>query len=150
MIKTVAKQHEGRALPVRSHLEFVSDVFPPNQDEGETINPGLFGENLARFLAEQLPLHGFRVTRVHPEDWGWRIQLESAPFDLWIGCGHQDGTDNGFLCFIEPSKPYIRKWLRKFDTRQTIERLADAMQLILVESGSARELRWWSEAEVRT
>ncbi|HVI89805.1 MAG TPA: hypothetical protein VM659_15970 [Dongiaceae bacterium] len=130
---------------MRSHLEFVSEAFPPVPGEDKAVNPGLFGQNLALFLAEQLPQHGYTVERVHPEDWGWRIALAHEPCPLWIGCGHQDGPDDNFLCFIEPSKPVIRRWLKKIDTTEVTERLAQTLQTILEQSGKVRELHWWGE-----
>lgn len=127
---------------MRSQLEFMSDAFPPNPDEENTVNPGRFGESLARFLAAQLPLHGYQVRNVYAEDWGWCVELHHEPFALWIGCGNQEETENGFLCFVEPSRPFIRKWFRKYDTRSIVDQLRTTMERILQDSGKIRELRW--------
>lgn len=132
---------------MRTHLEFVSTAFPPEPDEDELINPGLYGRRLVQFLSDQLPRHGFAVSCVTPEDWGWRIDLENPAFPLWLGCGNYQRHENCFLCFIQPSRPFVRQLLRKIPTTDTVERLAAALQTILEQSGKAQQLRWWSEGE---
>lgn len=114
------------------------------------MNPGRFGKRLAEFLAAQLPTFGFVVGSIGAEDWGWMVEVASAAFPLWIGCGNCDEKSNAFPCFIEPSKPYIRKWLSRIDTTQRVEELAVAMDAILVSSGKVSELRWWAEDEAQT
>jgi len=95
-----------------------------------------------------LPSAGFEVEDLISEDWGWSVRLPHDPLALWIGCGFYPECEDGFLCFIEPSKPYIRTWLKRLPTVQPVERLADAVERILRESKSVRDLRWWTEAEV--
>ncbi len=113
---------------MRTHLEFRSgDLFDEQNKDGEPR-----GETVARLLADHLPAHGFQPARIHAEDWGWRVQLANDTFPLWIGCGHYEEYPDGHLCFIEPSQPYVRRWLKR----------------IVQGSGKARDLRWWTGAEV--
>jgi len=84
---------------------------------------------------------------VFPEDWGWRLDLQNDAFPLWVGCCTYEEYENGFLCFIEPSKPVIRQWLKSIQTSETVERLATALEQVLQQSGKAQDLRWWTEAE---
>ena len=44
-------------------------------------------------------------------------------YRLWIGCGNYEEYPDGFLCFIEPSKPFVRKWFRKIDTTDRLSAL---------------------------
>ena len=37
------------------------------------------------------------------------VEIENQAFPLWVGCANYDGTENEFQCFIEPSKPFVRK-----------------------------------------
>ena len=134
---------------MKTHLEFVSKAFPPAPGEDKVINPGRFGKRLAEFLRQQLPIYGFAVKSLGPEDWGWRVELEHAAFPLWIGCGNYEEFDHGFLCFIEPSKPVIRKLFGKVDTTATVEKLSDALEAVLRKSGQVSQLRWWAEGEAR-
>lgn len=133
---------------MRTNVEFQSLAFPAvGEDAG--VNPGRYGKSLADFLSASLPRHGFAVKAVIAEDWGWRIDLRDEDFPLWIGCGNYDDFENGFLCFIEPSRPFVRHWLKRIETSSAIERLATALENILVSSGKVTRLRWWTEAEVQ-
>ena len=132
---------------MRTHLEFVSTAFPPEPGEDEEVNPGRYGKRLAEFLSGELSRQGYAVLRIYPEDWGWRIDLENGDFPLWLGCGNYQQYENGFLCFIEPSRPLVRRLLKKIPTTDTVERLAEALQMILARSGKAQQMRWWTKDE---
>lgn len=133
---------------MRTHLEFLSDEFPPYPGEEEEINPGRYGKRLAEFLAEKLPAHGFSVQAIDFEDWGVRIDIANPEYAVWIGCGNYEEYENGFLCFIEPSKPFVRKFFKKLPTAPIVETLAAAIEQILISSGKVMNLRWWSERDV--
>jgi len=102
---------------VRTHVEFRSDAFPAMPGETEHVNDGRWGRRLADHLAAQLALRGFGSSHVSAEDWGWMVGLENDKFPLWVGCGNCEEHPDGFLVFIEPSKPFVRRRLRKIDTR---------------------------------
>jgi len=127
---------------MRTNLEFRSSALLADTPEDAPQ-----GETTARFLAERLPAHGFEIDKVHVEDWGWRIHIHHEAFPLWIGCGFYPEYPDGVLCFIEPAKPFLRRWFRKIPTLETVERLADALERIVADSGLAQDLRWWSEDE---
>jgi hypothetical protein len=132
---------------MRTNLEFRSTAFPACPGEDEESNPGRYGKRLAEFIAAGLPKHGFGVANTSAQDWGWRIDLRSEQFPLWIGCGNYEEHDDGFLCFIEPSRPYVRRWFRRIPTSDTIDRLADALEETLLSAGDVRNLRWWTDDE---
>jgi hypothetical protein len=132
---------------MRTHVEFISTDFPTYPGEEEEINPGRYGKRLAEFIAAGLPQHGFKVDGLINEDWGWMISLENQAFPLWVGCGNYEEFENGFLCFIEPSKPYVRKWFSKIETQPTTDRLVNALDDILSSSNKISRLRWWAENE---
>ena len=127
-------------------MEFISSEFPAEPGEDKQINPGRFGKKLANYIAQQLPAHGYSVILVGTEDWGWYVELQNEEFPLWVGCGNLEKSQTGFLCFIEPSKPFVRKWFRKIDTSATIGKLATALEALLLGSGKVSNLRWWSES----
>ena len=130
-----------------THVEFRSDRYPADEGEEELINPGLWGRRLAEFLCLKLPAHGFRTAEPVAEDWGWHIDVANHDFALSIGCGHYQEYPDGFLCFIEPHIPYVRKFLRKVDTRERVAALQRALDSILVEADGIREKRWWTYGE---
>ena len=134
---------------MRAQFEFVSAEFPPYPGEDrQPRNPGRYGLRLAEYLARELPAHGFPVRTIGVEDWGVMVELENRDYPLWIGCGNYEEYENGFLCFIEPSTPFVRKWFRKFPNAAIVERLAGALETILLSSGKVAGLRWWSENEL--
>lgn len=131
---------------MRTHFEFRSAAFPAYEGESEQINPGRHGKRLAEFLAAELPKHGFPVRTIGVEDWGWMVELQHEEFPLWVGCGNQDDSADEYVCFIEPSKPAVRKWLKTIDTRTTVEQLAAALDGILRAHADTRDFHWLDEA----
>jgi len=127
---------------VKTQVEFRSDKFPAYEGEEEEINPGLWGKRLAEYLKAKLPALGFEPEAIIVEDWGCLLSIKNDAFPLAIGCGHQYGDDDQFLCFIEPSKPVIRKWFKKIDTIQQVERLSAALQDIFASDADIREVKW--------
>jgi hypothetical protein len=132
---------------MKTHVEFTSTEFPAYPGEDKEINPGIFGKRLAEFLAENLPHQGFKVLCIGAEDWGWMVEIENQGFPLWIGCANYDESENQFQCFIEPSKPFVRKWFSKMETGPIVEKLAAAPEVVLLQSGKVSQLRWLSDDE---
>lgn len=132
---------------MRTHVEFRSDAFAAEPGEEEQINPGRWGIALARYLRSELNARGFSGGEPFFEDWGCCIPIENDAFSLWVGCGNYEEYPDGFLCFIEPSKPTIRKLFRKIDTSERIEAVAEAIDAALRTYPSIRDLRWWTPNE---
>ena len=137
---------------MRTHVEFRSDLFPPYPGEEDEINPNLWGKRFAEFLQLKLVEQGIAVgDQGDPfvEDWGVGFHIENTPFDMWIGCGRYQQWEDGYLVFIEPSKPTVRKGLfGKVDTRADVERVANAIDRILLEEPAIKDVRWWREDEL--
>jgi hypothetical protein len=133
---------------MRTHVEFRSDKFPSDDPEGE-MNPGRYGRRLAEFLEEQLPTHGIQTVGTNMEDWGYLIEIDNKRFPIWIACGNYEEYPDGFLCFLKPSKPTIRKMFRTIDTTADLERVAAALDRILRSDAGIRDVRWWTEEESR-
>ena len=128
---------------MRSHIEFRSEALL----KADAPSRDVHGQSVANLLADQLPQHGYEIIEVAPEDWGWRVQLKNETFPLWIGCGHYEEYPDGHMCFIEPSKPYVRRWLKRVDTGEVIEPLATAIERVLCASALVSNVRWWTDAE---
>lgn len=132
---------------MKSHVEFRSDKFPAYEGEGEEINPGRYGKRLAEFMAAGLRSRGFEPGELVGEDWGWVVPIKNDSFKLWIGCGNYEEYPDGFLCFIEPHAPFIRKLFKKIDTQQRVEALRQAMDEVLSETAGIRDKKWWTHEE---
>ena len=115
---------------MQTHVEFRSDRFPAYDGEEQQVNPGRWGRRLAEFLRDNLRKEGFQAQELVAEDWGWMLPIENDQFPLWIGCGNYEEYADGFLCFIEPHTPFVRRLLwpapffetvLNFDTHRSLQ-----------------------------
>jgi len=132
---------------MRTHVEFRSNSFPGVPEEDAIVNPGRWGKRLAEYLHAELSKHGFPGTAPYLEDWGWAVPITNTAFPLWMGCGNYEEFPDGFLCFIEPSKPTVRKLFRKIDTTERVAALADCLDKILRSHREIHSIRWWAPGE---
>ena len=135
---------------METYVEFRSDQFPPYESEQYEVNPGRYGKRLADFLQQGLFKRGFEAEKPSAEDWGWIVNIRNDHYRLWIGCGNYDEyPEDGFLCFIDPHKPTIRRFLRKIDVSERVRQLRDAVDDILNADPSIRGKRWWTFDDFR-
>lgn len=127
---------------MKTSVEFRSNKFPPYEGEEEQINPGLWGKRLAEYLSQKLAEKGIETERMVAEDWGWYVQLRNEGFTLAICCGHQEGDDDQFLCFTDPSTPIVKKLFKKIDATPQLTRLTEALQQILASDPDVKEIVW--------
>ena len=133
---------------MKTHVEFRSDAFPPYADEEEEINPGRYGKRLAEFLVGGLREKEFEPLEPFAEDWGWVVPIKNNDFSLWVGCGNYEEYTDGFLCFIHPDKPKIRRWLFwTTDTSERVSALQRAIDEVLSVNPAIRDMRWWTTEE---
>ena len=129
-------------ISMKTFVEFRSNKFPPYEGEEEQINPGLWGKRLAEYFVHKLAEKGIETERIVAEDWGWYVQLKNQGFRLAVCCGHQNGDDDEFLCFTDPSTPIVKKLFTKIDITEQLTRLTEAMQQILASDPDIREVVW--------
>jgi hypothetical protein len=127
---------------MKTQVAFRSKNFPPYGGEEEQINPGLWGKRLAEYLVDKLKLHGIETEEIIAEDWGWYIPVSNEGFRLAICCGHQNGDDDEFLCFIDPATPIIRKFFKKIDATHELMRVVTAMDNILSSDPGITDIEW--------
>jgi hypothetical protein len=132
---------------MKTYVEFRSDKFPAYESEEQDINPGRYGKRVGEFLSAGLRSRGFEPGEMIAEDWGWHLPIKNDGFKLWIGCGNYEEYPDGFLCFIEPHEPVIRKLFKKIDTQAGVEALQAAMDAVLSESAGIRDKKWWTYDE---
>lgn len=127
---------------MKTVVTFRSAKFPPYEGEEEQINPGLWGKRLADYLVARLAEQGVETEPPVAEDWGWYVPVKNEGFRLALCCGHQDGDDDEFLCFTEPSHPVVKKFFKKIDATPELTRLTTALQQILARDPDIREVVW--------
>lgn len=75
-------------------LHFESRAFAISPGEDERTNPGIFGEALANWVADQLRAHAFQVGDVIAEDFGWCVPVAIKPYSVYVACASDsEGTD---------------------------------------------------------
>lgn len=131
---------------MKTQVEFRSDKSPAYPGEKEDVNPDLWGKRLAEYLQQKLKNQGIETENIFAEDWGWTVTIRHEAFPLWIGCGRYQEYPDGYLIFIEPSKPTIRKGLlKKIDTTADVKKVANAIDEILKSDSDIHDIRWWTE-----
>jgi hypothetical protein len=133
---------------MRTHVEFRSAKFPSEHPNGE-VNEGRWGNRLAEYLEANLPRYGVKPVGILTEDWGYLVPLEAEHFPISIACGNYQEYPDGFLCFLKPSTPTIRRWFRTIDTTQDLAKVADALDALLTSDPDIYGVRWWSPDEGR-
>lgn len=129
-------------MAMKTQVEFRSSKFPPYEGEEEQLNPGLWGKRLAEYLVGKLAELGIESEEMIAEDWGWYIPIQNEGVNLAVCCGHQDGDDDEFLCFTEPSSPIVKKFFRKVDVTAELRRLVEALEKILASDPDILEVVW--------
>lgn len=127
---------------MKTQVEFRSSKFPACEGEDEQLNPGLWGKLLAEYLVRNLAEKGIETGEMNAEDWGWYIPIPNGDIELAIGCGHQFGEDDEFLCFTEPSSPIVKKFFKTIDVSEPLTRLTAALQEILAADPDIRDVVW--------
>lgn len=129
---------------MRTRVKFNSDAFPPYPGEDEDINPGIWGKRLAEFISTKLRERGIESEEFYAEDWGWEIPIKNKLFPIFMGCSNASKRfGNEFVCFIEPNKPVVRRWIfKRISTAEDVERVANALDSILKDHAGVSELHW--------
>ena len=127
---------------MKTFIEFRSSKFPPYEGEEEQINPGLWGKRLAEYLVQKLAERGIETEEMVAEDWGWYVPVRNEGFRLALGCGHQYGDDDEFLCFTDPKTPVVKKLFKKIDATPQLTRLTEALREIFASDPEIREVVW--------
>jgi hypothetical protein len=73
-------------------VTFKTHFFKIRAGEDEKINPGIYGEALAKWLVANLEKYGYEADILDGEDWGWMVPiLDEMPFSLFLGCADMAG-----------------------------------------------------------
>jgi hypothetical protein len=78
-------------------IEFTSAEFLPVLPEVCQGNPGVYGFELAWWLAQSLAARGVVTSYPQGEDWGWFIEhVSSADVEFTIGCSSMSEDGAGY------------------------------------------------------
>lgn len=134
---------------IKTFVEFRNPVWKPTVAEMEAgINEvTAWGKYVADFLVTHLKALGFDIINSYQEDWGYEIAVSFSHVILYIGCGHNEEYQDGFLVMINPTEPYIRKWFKKIDIHTYQIELTQAIDKTLKQNQDIYDIKWWTEKE---
>jgi hypothetical protein len=96
---------------VNEFIHIRSRKFPilPGEKE-ELVNEGMYGKALAQYLQSKLTERGYAAPFIACEDWGWWVELKTAPFTfgVCIYCGPDVKEPLNLFCTDGAAAP--RKW----------------------------------------
>jgi hypothetical protein len=114
-------------------VELRTNKFAPFLPDDSQVNPGVYGAELAYWLAQKLASRGVVTSYPEYEDWGWYIDYATSDgAEFAIHCGNVDGKDDMWLLSL---RRYARKMFGRdkpsFDMASV---LVNAIREILVEA----------------
>ena len=130
---------------LRTLVTFRSTAFNTTQEREYFINPGNFGDDLGRWLMEELQSRSVEVDEeLGQEDHGWYLGFRCGDTDYHLVVGHCDDTRGEWIGWIERNAGFLASLLGQ--RRKGIQ--PDACRLIhdvLAESERVSEVRWHFE-----
>lgn len=127
---------------MKTLVEFKASKFPPYEGEEEEINPGIWGKRLAQYLTKHLAKHNIHISEIIAEDWGYYLPIQHERAKIALCCANQGGEREQFVCFIDPSKPKVRRFFGRIDLTPDYQRLYEALKSVLESDPDIRDLVW--------
>ena len=123
-------------------IEFSSSKFLPLLPEDCQGNPGVYGFELAWWLAQALAARGTVTSYPLGEDWGWLIEYTSAEeAEFTIGCSSMAEDGDGYAgkpidwsIFIRPHTS-LKQRLKGQTHEAEVQRLGQQVQEALAQEG---------------
>lgn len=113
-------------------LMFQSSRFEAIPGEDELTNPGIFGRQLAEWLAAELPPQGFEPAGpAIPEDFGWCVPVTASDCDLYIACAN---AEQGWQAFVFAESGLMARLLGKDPRPPAVAALYTALHAILQDA----------------
>jgi len=126
-------------------VTFKSSAFNTSEQREYFINPGCFGDDVAKWLGEQLRSRGYQAADAPgQEDFGWYLSFTVSGIEHCFVIGHRPGNeeDEGvWIGWLERSRSYVASVLggRQRDIQPSAAR---AVHEILSSSPQIRNVRW--------
>ena len=127
---------------ITTTARFKSTRFRPLRPESEQVNPGVYGEELARWLAARLRERGDAEPRVDYEDFAWLVELGLGAGDAWIFCANEYGSSDVWMIDVRP-RPRFLGWFRSpAVTPDDLFGLCRRLHVILSSEATVTDLEW--------
>ncbi len=96
--------------PTRTIVTFETTKFNTSENHAYFLNPNNFGDDLCRWMVENLHENVDRDTKVDQEDFGWYFNFQVAGEEYCFVCGYRqaEGTDSGtWIGWVERSVSFL-------------------------------------------
>ena len=124
-------------------IEFNSSLFLPTLPPECQVNPGVYGHELAMWLARALAGRGITTSYPLAEDWGWFIECTQDGLEVQIGCSSlcedgqgYDGQAIDWSVFVKPHRSITKMFSRSPEVAAP-SFLTAAIESVLVAQGIA-------------
>ena len=123
---------------MNTEISIQSKLFPSYPNEEDDMNPGRFGKKLGEYIQHVLEKEHIQVADLYPTDYSYEIRIDQFEFSIYVQAGNVDGETEEFIVFVEPTKPFIRKWFKKIPTK---ERVQSIYNILLEDFQSNSEIK---------
>lgn len=122
-------------------VEFRSDAFKPFLPEDCQVNPGVYGAELAFWLASRLAAVGVITSYPEYEDWGWYVEyLSPTGSEFAVHCTNADERGTRWALRL---RRHARKMFGRDKPPYTdADALVAAIRKALLAEQSVSDLRW--------
>lgn len=93
-------------------VRFRSKGFRPLRPEEDQVNPGVYGEELARWVAGRLAEAERMEPRVDFEDFAWLVELPFGGATAWLLCANEYGSEDIWMIDVREA-PRLMGWVRR-------------------------------------
>lgn len=124
-------------------VRFRSQNFRPLRPEEDQVNPGVYGEELARWVATRLVESGSIEPRVDFEDFAWLVELPFGDATAWLLCANECGSDEIWMIDVREA-PRFLGWVRrpKLPANELLDLCTKIHAILAAETGLS-EIEWF-------
>ena len=122
-------------------LLFESSAFAVVPGEDEQTNPGIYGNALAHWIADQLSASRVPAGTVFAEDFGWCVPIESKSHALYVVCASAGEGPDHWQVFVFAEGGLLARLLGKDGRAESVSALFSAVRRCLESSPAVRGLR---------
>jgi hypothetical protein len=131
---------------MKTVVTFRSDAFNTTEPQEYFINPGCFGDDVAKWLMGQLDAQGVKITgEPSQEDFGWyfTFRVENVKHAFVLGLRHDDAT---WIGWVERHRGLMGSMIlgRKRGIRPAALR---AVHVVLSGSPQIHDVRWHDQVD---
>ncbi len=137
---------------LRTYVIFTSDAFNTSEPRDYFINPTCFGDDVAKWLIEELKRRGIPTADTPgQEDFGWHFSfhVDDREHDFVLGYRPGDASEEGaWIGWLERKAGFLTSLLgaRKRGIRPNA---AETIHAVLTGTSRVSHVRWYYEEDFR-